>query len=113
MCDVQDMFKHAEEDTGVKVDWYKTIQPAFDEDRVIVQRDWHGKPAGFLLWQEVRDPDTGEFHWIERMLWVRPDMRGSDCSRRILARWERRTELFSDPVNLVAGGSLPIGRANL
>jgi len=106
MSSLQDLFAEASGDTGIVVDWDKTIQPALDTDRVIVQRDVHGSPVGFLLWVEVSDPDTQEVMWIERMLWVRPGARGGIHAARILARWERKAEAVGYPVTLIAGASL-------
>ena len=77
------MFVRASEQTGVIVPW-STIDKAIDQHRVCIAP---GR-AGFIQWEEVDDPDTGERIAIERMLWVDADARGNRIADLLLERWE-------------------------
>lgn len=107
MTTIRELYAEAEADTGIIVDWDKTIQPAIEADRVLIQYSPHSNaPVGFLQWVEVADPDTQEVMWIERMLWVRPEARGTTAAAWLIHQWAGRARRAGRPISLVAGASI-------
>lgn len=107
MNPIRKLYAEAEADTGIVVDWDKTVQPAIDAGRVLIHYSLHSKePVGFLQWVEVADPDTHEVMWIERMLWVRPEARGTTAAAWLISKWKHRARRAGSPISLVAGASI-------
>jgi GNAT superfamily N-acetyltransferase len=62
--------------------------------------------TGFLLYEDVTDPDTDERMFVERMMWVYPTYRGKDVAAELLREWEF-CAASAGVTKLVAGASLP------
>ena len=94
------MYIRASQQTGVIVPW-STINAAIDQNRVCIAP---GR-AGFIQWEEVDDPDTGERIAMERMLWVDKDARGKKIADTLIERWETTVRLRGIKT-LIAGARL-------
>jgi len=99
MDDLKRLFHEANEEFLLGLSWSEDAAPAIAAGNVIVRRDMHGEPIGFIVWQVVGDV------WIERLLYVVPRARGGISAYRLLRDWTNRATL-AHITKLHAGSSL-------